>query len=316
MINGLDFRRLRRRKLALAAFALSAPFLLPTVAPGAGSFVQPAMAESAGKTDVSRVVSVGGAVTEIIYALGEEARLVGRDSTSTYPEAAKTLPDVGYMRQLAPEGIIAVNPSAIVAVDGSGPPEALAVLKDANIAFTSVPETFDKAGIPAKIRTIGAFLGVEDKAEALAKTVEADLDAAVAESAARPQAERKRVLFVLSTQGGKIMASGTGTAANGIIELSGAVNAVGTFPGYKALTDEAIIEAKPDVVLMMDRGGEHSAKADEIFALPALSLTPAAKEKVLIRMDGLHLLGFGPRTASAVRELNAAIYGKKANASQ
>lgn len=316
MINGLDIRRLRRSGLAIAALALSAPFLLPAVAPGAPSFIRPARAEDMQKADVSRVVSVGGAITEIIYALGEEGRLVGRDSTSTYPEAAKALPDVGYMRQLAPEGIIAANPSAIIAVEGSGPPEALAVLKQANIAFTSVPETFDKAGIPSKIRAVGAFLGVEEKAETLAKSVEADLDAAIAESAARPESERKRVLFILSTQGGKVMASGQGTAANGIIELAGAVNAVGTFPGYKALTDEAIIEAKPDVVLMMDRGGEHSAEAKELFALPALSLTPAAKNEALIRMDGLHLLGFGPRTASAVRELNAAIYGKKANASQ
>ncbi|MGF6158559.1 iron complex transport system substrate-binding protein [Ensifer sp. KUDG1] len=316
MINGLDFRRLRRSGLALGAFALSATFLLPAVAPDAPAFIRAAMAEDAQKADVSRVVSVGGAVTEIIYALGEEGRLVGRDSTSTYPEAAKTLPDVGYMRQLAPEGIIAVNPSAIVAVEGSGPPEALAVLKGANIAFTSVPETFDKGGIPAKIRAVGAFLGVEDKAETLAKSVEADLDAAVAEGSARADSERKRVLFILSTQGGKVMASGQGTAANGIIELAGAVNAVGTFPGYKALSDEAIVEAKPDVILMMDRGGEHSAKAEELFAMPALSLTPAAKNKALVRMDGLHLLGFGPRTASAVRELNAAIYGKKANASQ
>ncbi|MGF6256193.1 heme/hemin ABC transporter substrate-binding protein [Ensifer sp. LBL] len=316
MINGLDFRRLRRSGLALGAFALSATFLLPAVAPDAPAFIRAAMAEDAQKANVSRVVSVGGAVTEIIYALGEEGRLVGRDSTSTYPEAAKSLPDVGYMRQLAPEGIIAVNPSAIVAVEGSGPPEALAVLKGANIAFTSVPETFDKGGIPAKIRAVGAFLGVEDKAETLAKSVEADLDAAVAEGSARADSERKRVLFILSTQGGKVMASGQGTAANGIIELAGAVNAVGTFPGYKALSDEAIVEAKPDVILMMDRGGEHSAKAEELFAMPALSLTPAAKNKALVRMDGLHLLGFGPRTASAVRELNAAIYGKKANASQ
>lgn len=316
MINGLDFHRLRRWERALAAFALSAPFLLPALTPGASSFIRPAMAEDMQQVDTSRVVSVGGAITEIIYALGEEGRLVGRDSTSTYPEAAKKLPDVGYQRQLAPEGIIAANPSAIIAVEGSGPPEALAVLKEAKIAFTSVPETFDKADVPAKIRVVGAFLGVTDKAETLAKSVETDLDAAVAESATRPQNERKRVLFILSTQGGKIMASGQGTAANGIIALAGAINAAGTFPGYKALTDEAIVEAKPDVVLMMDRGGEHSAKADELFALPALSLTPAARNKALIRMDGLHLLGFGPRTASAVRELNAGIYGKKADAPQ
>ncbi|MCA1367877.1 hemin ABC transporter substrate-binding protein [Bradyrhizobium sp. BRP14] len=315
-MNGLDFRRLRRWELALAAFALSAPLALPLLAPGAPSLMRPAVAQGLEQPDVSRIVSVGGAITEIIYALGEESRLVGRDSTSTYPEAARKLPDVGYMRQLAPEGIIAVNPTAIVAIEGSGPPEALAVLKEANIPFTSIAETYDRGGILTKIRAVGTFLGVKDKAEALAQMVEKDLDAAVAVSAGRPEGERKRILFILSTQGGKIMASGTGTAANGIIELAGAVNAASTFPGYKALTEEAIVEAKPDVILMMDRGGSHAASPDELFALPALSLTPAAKSKALIRMDGLHLLGFGPRTASAIRELNAAIYGKKPNASQ
>lgn len=155
-----------------------------------------------------------------------------------------------------------------------------------------------------------------EKAAKLGETVKADLDAAVADAEKRPEAERKRVLFILSAQGGKIMASGTGTAADGIIRLSGAINATGTYQGYKPLTDEAIIEAKPDVILMMTRGGGHALSDDELLAHPALSLTPAAKDKAVIRMDGLHLLGFGPRTASAVRELNAAIYGKDKNASE
>lgn len=315
-MNGLDFRRLRRWELALAAFALTAPFILPALAPPSSSLLRPAMAQSLEQPDASRVVSVGGAITEIIYALGEEKRLVGRDSTSTYPEAAAGVPNVGYMRQLAAEGIIAVDPTAILAIEGSGPPEAVAVLKEANIPFTTIAETYDKEGILEKIRTVGAFLGVEDKAEALARSVEKDLDAALADSAARPADERKRVLFILSAEGGKIMASGTGTAASGIIDLAGAVNAAGDFAGYKAVTDEAIVEARPEVILMMDRAGSHGTDADELFALPALGLTPAAESKALIRMDGLHLLGFGPRTAGAIRELNAAIYGKKADGSQ
>jgi iron complex transport system substrate-binding protein len=311
-----DFRRLRSWELALAIFAVSTPFVLPVALPDGTSFVRTAVAQEMQKADTSRVVSVGGAITEIIYALGEEGKLVGRDSTSLYPEAATKLPDVGYMRQLSPEGVIAINPSAIIAVEGSGPPETLAVLKDANIPFQTVPETYDRDGILSKIRAVGDFLGVPEKAAVLSDEVKADLDAAVADASKRPESERKRVIFILSTQGGKIMASGTGTAADGIIALSGAVNATGTFQGYKPLTDEAIIEAKPDVILMMTRSGGHAANDDELFAHPALSLTPAAKTRAIIRMDGLHMLGFGPRTASTVRELNAAIYGKKPNASQ
>ncbi|MCV9961462.1 hemin ABC transporter substrate-binding protein [Pararhizobium sp. BT-229] len=316
MKNSYDFRRLRSWELALALFAVSAPLVLAVASPNGPSFVRAAVAQEMQKADTSRLVSVGGAITEIVYALGEEAKLVGRDSTSIYPEAATKIPDVGYMRQLAPEGVMAINPTAIIAVEGSGPPETLNILKEAKIPFQTVPETFDRDGILTKIRTVGDFLGVPEKAAALSDQVKTDLDAAVADAAKRPESERKRVLFILSTQGGKIMASGVGTAADGIIALSGAVNATSSFPGYKALTDEAIIEAKPDVVLMMTRSGGHAATDDELFAHPALSLTPAAKTKAVIRMDGLHLLGFGPRTSAAVRELNAAIYGKKANASQ
>ncbi|HTO34540.1 MAG TPA: hemin ABC transporter substrate-binding protein [Pararhizobium sp.] len=310
-----DLRRLRSWKLALALFAVSTPFILPVALPDGPSFVRAAVAQDMQKADTSRLVSVGGAVTEIIYALGEEGRLVGRDSTSVYPEATHKLPDVGYMRQLSPEGVIAINPSAIIAIEGSGPPETLNVLKDAKIPFQTVSEKYDREGILDKIRTVGDFLGVPEKAASLSNQVKADLDAAVADAAKRPESERKRVIFILSAQGGKIMAAGAHTAADGIIGLSGAMNATGTFSGYKPLTDEAIIEARPDVVLMMTRGGGHAASDDELFAHPALALTPAAKTKTVIRMDGLHLLGFGPRTASTVRALNAAIYGKT-NASQ
>lgn len=284
--------------------------LAASLAIGAALLPPPAGAAEAAKIDTSRLVSIGGDVTEIVYALGEEKRLIARDSTSLYPAEAAKLPDVGYMRALSPEGILAVNPTAIIAVDGSGPPEALTVLANASVPFETVPQRYNRDGILKKIDTVGALLGVPEKAKALEDKVAADLDAAVTDAARRPESERKRVLFVLSAQGGKIMASGTGTAADGIIRLAGAVNAVSAFAGYKALTDEAIIEARPDVILMMDRGGEHASGNDELLKQPALSLTPAAAEKAVIRMDGLHLLGFGPRTASAVRELNAAIYGR------
>ncbi|KQS72421.1 hemin ABC transporter substrate-binding protein [Rhizobium sp. Leaf371] len=298
-----------RLRAVLSLLVLATPLAIPL------AMSAPAVAKDAKPIDTSRLVSVGGDVTEIIYALGEEKRLVGRDSTSIYPQAATKVPDVGYMRQLSPEGIMATNPTAILTVEGSGPPETLAILKNAAIPMETVPERYDGAGIVAKIVRVGAVLGVEDKANTLAAKVKADLDAAVAAAEARPETGRKRVLFILSMQGGKIMAAGNGTAADAIVQLSGAVNATKSFQGYKPVTDEAIIEAKPDVVLMMTRGGSHGASDEELFRQPALALTPAAAKKSVIRMDGLHLLGFGPRTASAVRELNAAIYGK-ANASQ
>ncbi|MEK1894815.1 MAG: hemin ABC transporter substrate-binding protein [Rhizobium sp.] len=290
------------RHKRLWALAFPAAAIVLSLAPGSDCL-------AAEKLDTTRLVSVGGDVTEIVYALGEQDRLIARDTTSIYPEAATKLPDVGYMRALSPEGILAMNPTAIIAIEGSGPMEALNVLKSASVPFETVPNAYTREGILAKIDRVGELLGQPDKAKALEQKVGADLDAAITDAKKRPESERKRVLFILSMQGGKIMASGTGTAADGIIKLSGSVNAVGNFQGYKPLTDEAIVEAKPDVILMMNRGDGSGTKDEDLLKQPALALTPAAQNKAIIRMDGLHLLGFGPRTAGAVRELNAAIYG-------
>lgn len=257
--------------------------------------------------DTSRLVTIGGSLTEIVFALGEQDRLVARDSTSIYPPEALELPDVGYIRALSPEGVLSVDPGVIVLLEGSGPPEALEVLQKASVPLVTVPESFDRDGILTKIRAVGDVLAVEDKAVALAEQVKADIDAAEAATAGIKQ--RKKVLFVLSLQGGRVLASGADTAADGIIAMAGGINAVATYSGYKQLTDEAIIEAAPDLILAMDRGDEHQAQADQLLAHPAIAATPAGINQNVVRMDGAFLLGFGPRTAAAVRELATALYG-------
>lgn len=265
----------------------------------------PAMAGEA--TDISearRIVSVGGSLTEIVYALEEEERLVGRDSTSVYPPAAFELPDVGYMRRLSPEGVLSVNPDAILMIESSGPPEAVEVLTKASVPIVTVPEGYDAEGILAKIRIVGDALGVQDKAAALAEKVEADLAATEKAAAA---AEPARILFILSLQDGKVMASGADTAASGVIEMVGAENAVTGYTGYKQLTDEAVIEAAPEAIVVMERSAGESRMDAEILAHPALSETPAGKSGKVIRVDGAYLLNFGPRTAAAVRDLAAAL---------
>lgn len=298
----LMHRRARRAAIWAATLALT---LAALAAPSP-------RAHSAEVPDVSqarRLVAIGGSVTEIIYALGEEERLVGRDSTSVYPDAALALPDIGYMRAISPEGVLAISPDAILSLEGSGPPEAIDVLKKASVPFVTIPESFDEAGILRKIEVVGQALGVEEKAERLAAQLKADLDAALAATAAID--DRKRVLFILSMQGGKVLASGTGTAADGIITMAGGRNAVTEFAGYKQLTDEAVITAKPDLILMMNRTGDHAADNGRLLAHPAVSQTPAARNEAILRMDGAYLLGFGPRTASAVRDLAKSLYGER-----
>ncbi len=258
--------------------------------------------------DQGGVVSIGGSVTEIVYALGQEDRLVARDTTSTWPEEVSALPDVGYMRALSPEGVLSVSPSLILSEEGAGPPETISVLEAASVPFVTVPEVYSSEGISEKIRLVGEALGVRDEADVLAAQVERELEAA--QATASGVSDPKRVLFILSTQGGRIMAAGEGSAADAIIRMSGAVNAMSGFEGYKPVSDEAVSAAAPDAILMMDRTGDHAIEDADLLAMPALRNTPAAGQGQVIRMNGLLLLGFGPRTASAVTELNSRLYGK------
>ncbi|TKB22118.1 MAG: hemin ABC transporter substrate-binding protein [Mesorhizobium sp.] len=259
-------------------------------------------------SDTSRIASIGGSITEIVYALGEEGHLVARDSTSNFPQAALELPDVGYMRALSPEGVLSVNPSGILALHGSGPKDAVDVLKKSSVAFIEVPEHYSHEGILEKIRVVGRALGVDAKAEKLAVEMDAKLKSAEKQTASIKQ--RKRILFVLSTQGGKVLAAGSDTAGDGIIKLAGAVNAVEGFSGYKQMSDEAIVTARPDVILTMKNAGPPVSE-DELLANPSIASTPAGAARKVISMDGGYLLGFGPRTAEAIHDLAVSLYGSQ-----
>ncbi|MDO6800036.1 heme/hemin ABC transporter substrate-binding protein [Shimia thalassica] len=251
----------------------------------------------------SRIVSVGGAITEIVYALGEEDRLLARDTTSNYPEAALALPNVGYIRRLSPEGVLSVNPDLILAEEGAGPPEAVELLQEAAVPMIEVAGGYSQQAILDRIRTVADVLDVPDKGEDLAARVKADLAIAVA---ATEGLDEKRVLFILSMQGGRIMAAGDETSAQAIIDLAGGENAVSGFVGFKPLTDEAITLSGADVILLMDRTGDHGITNEQLFAHPALGVTPAAQTQSVVRMDGMLMLGFSVRTAQAITDLSQA----------
>lgn len=266
-----------------------------------------AKAEDPGKgyPEARHIVSLGGSVSEIVAALGAADRLVARDSTTLYPEALTALPDVGYLRALSPEGVLATGPDLILAEEGAGPLEAVQALQAAGVPFVQIPEAPTPEGVLAKIRAVAAALAVPGAGEALVRTTEAGFaEAAQHRAGARPQ----KVLFVLSAQGGRLMVAGSGTAAEGIITLAGARNAAQGFAGYKPMSDEAILAAAPDAVLMMDRGGDHAVSDAELLSHPGLAGSPAAARPV-IRMDGLLLLGFGPRTPAAAMALQDALAG-------
>lgn len=254
--------------------------------------------------DISRIVTIGGAVTEIVYALGFGDKVVAIDLTSTYPAAARTRPSIGYMRALSPEGVLSLTPSVVLAIEGSGPPDAIEVLTRASVPFALVPEGHDEAAALKKIRFVAEALGVPEKGEVLAKQVAADFAAV---SAMRTKiSARRTAVFVLAVGNGTPTIAGEHTSAEGIFKLAGAENAIKGMNGYKPATAEAMLAAAPQAVItMIERG--HGLGPDVLFALPAFAGTPAAKDKRLVSVPSYYLT-FGPRTAHAARDLAAALY--------
>jgi iron complex transport system substrate-binding protein len=299
------------RAIWLSGLTVVAAFAGIAVAADSAVTVQDANRREVRITDSSRIISIGGSVTEILYALGLEDRIIAVDTSSVYPpQALKEKPNVGYMRQLSPEGVLGLGPSLVLATDGAGPKQAMTVLETASVPLVLIPDRFTGESIVERIRLIAAATGMTARGECLAKKVESEF-ARVADLRKTVQ-KPLRVVFVLTLTNGKPMVAGQNTAADGVIKLAGGQNVFSDFEGYKAVSDEAIVSAQPDIVLSIRRG-DTQLTSEEIFAHPAFSLTPAAKSRNHISMDSLYLLGFGPRTGRAIGDLAGKLYPSLAN---
>ncbi|MGC1303893.1 MAG: ABC transporter substrate-binding protein [Caulobacteraceae bacterium] len=273
--------------------------LLPAAAraaPGAGAAITDARGRRLGAPDLSRVVCIGGAITEIVYALGVSDHVIAVDSTSQFPPAAlHEKRNVGYMRGLSPEGVLALNPSLILVMQDAGPPQAIDVLAASPVPVAFVDATPSPQAVLGRVRFVASVFGVPARGEDLSKTIQNEFAALTAWRSAHTG--HRRVLFVLSMQNDRPMVAGAGTAADAIIALAGGINAAGALQGYKPVSDEALSALAPDVVLAMD----HAGPSFDAGALGrgGFRLTPAGRTGALIRMDGEFLLGFGPRTPEA-----------------
>lgn len=251
---------------------------------------------------VQRLIALGGAMTEVVYALGAEDLLVATDTTSLYPEAAMRTPKVGYLRQLSAEGLLSLQPDAIVGSSEAGPPIVIEQVRAAGVRVELVPSSHDFAEVLRKIDSVGRVTQREAAAAALTQQLQQQWQQVQGLVA---QAERKpRALFILSHSGSPMVA-GRGTAAHALLELAGAVNAVTQFQGYRPLTAEAMAAVAPEVIVNSTQGIEALGGVEAFWRRPELALTPAFARKALVGMEASHLLGFGPRLPSAVQELHA-----------
>ncbi|MEG6509894.1 ABC transporter substrate-binding protein [Methyloligella sp. 2.7D] len=256
--------------------------------------------------DTSRIVSIGGDITEILYDLNQDGKIIAVDTTSQFPaEALEEKQEVGYMRALSAEGVLSTNPSVIIASAGSGPPEVVKLLKSSSVPYVEVVDDPSPEAIAEKVRFVAKVVDQEEAGEKLAKQVEDDFEALAKgrEQVSKPM----RAIFILSVQNGRAMVAGKGTGADAILQLAGAENAAGEMTGYKPVANEAAMELAPDAIVTMSNAGAETG-LDRVRSVKGMDTTPAVKNGRVITMDGLYLLGFGPRAGQAARDLMNKLY--------
>lgn len=260
-----------------------------------------ALAATARAAAPQRVVTLGGALTEIVYALDRQAALVGVDQSSTYPQAATQLPQVGYYRSFSVEGVAGLQPTLVLASDQAGPPEALQKLQQLGLRVAVLPSAATVDALEQRIRGVAAALSANERGEQLIATIRASLDAA------RP-AQAPRALMLMGRDS-HLQGAGRNTAADAMLVLAGADNVLAAQSGYKPLSPEALVALAPDVIVTTTMTVESVGGRAQLLASPGIALTPAARQGRIVVMDDLLLLGFGPRLPEAIGELRAGLGG-------
>ena len=257
-----------------------------------------------------RWISSGGSLSEWVVVLGGEKHLVGVDSTSQHPASLRELPSIGYQRQLAAEGMLALRPEVLIGSEEMGPPPVLAQLRGAGVQVEMLSSTPDLDSLHSSLQRIGALLGEPQRAEQTFAAYQQRLQQqADWLQAAQRQQPAPGVLLLLGHAGGSPLAGGKASAADWLIEHAGGRN-LASHTGYKTLSTEALLALDPEVVIIADRSLAGDAARDALLKQnPALAATRAARNQRLVMLDPTLLVGgLGPRLPDGLAALSAAFY--------
>jgi len=270
---------------------------------GAAFLGLPTLACDVAARDSSRVAIAGGSLTEIVYLFGAEDRIIAADRTSNFPAAALELPSVGYVRNLSAEGLLSLSPTLVLGEHDMGPPEVLDQIARTGVDVVTVPEVHTIDGILDKARCVARVLDIDEET---VRRVERDLAPTLVQLAqvrmAAPD-EKPRVGVLLGIRDGQPLAAGRETSGHGLIQMAGGTNVFGEMQGWKPGSMESMIRFNPDVLVIPERGVQAEGGIDGIVAHPSIRLTNAGREKRIVTMDGMTMLGFGPRTLEAAVDL-------------
>ena len=259
-------------------------------------------------TDVQRVISAGGSISEWLVAMGGENTLVGVDTTSLHPASLQKLPSVGYQRQLAAEGVLTLQPQLMFGSAEMGPPPVLEQLRAAGVQIETLSVDADVAAVSQTVRRMGQLLQRSEQAE----QVLARFKHAMAEQQQQLQTIQgtaPRVVLVFSAGHGNPLTAGTNTVGDWLIQQSGGEN-LAVHQGFKALSSESMLALNPQVIIVADRHNQGlEALETMLSSAPALRHTEAVLNKRVIAIDPTLLVGgLGPRIPAQVAQLMQAFY--------
>ncbi|HWL60993.1 MAG TPA: ABC transporter substrate-binding protein [Microbacteriaceae bacterium] len=258
-------------------------------------------------------MDLSGSIAATLAGLGLTDRLVGRDVSTTF-EGTEDLPLVTIGgHTVSSEAVLALRPD-IVITDGSvGPRDVVEQLRDAGITVVFVTAEPSFEGVSELTRQVGAAVGMPEAGEALAAQLAEAIDAKIAEIAAIiPRTDPLRMVFLyLRGSAGVYYLFGDDSGADSLIRALGGIDAAAEvgIVGNRPTTDEALIGAAPDLVLVMTSGIESVGGVDGLLEVqPAIALTPAGERRRFVDMADGVVLGFGPRTPGVLDALARAIY--------
>jgi iron complex transport system substrate-binding protein len=253
-----------------------------------------------------RIISLSGAITETLYELGYGANLVGVDVTSTYPAETAQLPKVGHVRSLNAEGLLSLKPTIILAETSEFNSPALKQLEASGIRISFVEKPFTLDAPAILYSSVAKTLGVPaQNYQGALDSMQKDREL-LADNAAQ-LSKHPKIVFIYSRAKGQTMLAGKNTAAAAMIDAVGGINPLNDFEDFRAFSQEGLMAANPDVLLLFSTGKGEAADWAIVEQIPGVAETNAGKNKHIIFMDGNYVLGFGPRCVSAALEFQQKI---------
>lgn len=261
--------------------------------------------QSSPVSNSQRLVTIDASITEIVYALGEQHRLVGRDVTSTYPKEVEQLPSVGYMRALSTEGVLSLQPDMVITTADAKPSKVLDQLQQSRVKVFVIDNEPSVDGILHKVTEVARILGVPEKGEVLKVKIRQQVsDAQRAIKLSLQEQPQFKALFILGIRNGNLSVAGQGSRANALLKLLQVENPVEKqIKNYQSLSAEAAIQANPDLIVMIEQGVSMSGGKQAILNSPVLQQTQVAQQQKLLVLPN-DVLNFGPRIGLVMQQVS------------